>query len=90
MLEQATANPPLGKLDDEVKPTKFVDGLLRERVQRLVLQQKNDQSTDRAPKRRRLNDDPPLLLELAGQLCQLVDADPSSEVEDLESHIMCE
>jgi serine/threonine-protein kinase ATR len=88
LLAQVTAIPPSDELNEEVKPGSFVDGLLRQQVQRLALWPKSNEPTDRAPKRRKLNEEPSLLLELAGQLCHLVGADPSNEIDDLESNIM--
>ena len=87
-MAQATANPPSEELNEEVKPGNFVDGLLRQQVQRLALWPKGNEPTERAPKRRKLNEEPSLLLDLAGQLCRLVGADPSNEIDDLESNIM--
>lgn len=60
---------------------------MRRQVQKLVLRLESDQSSDPVPKRRKLNDEPSELLELAARLCRMVDADPSSQVENLESHI---
>ncbi|KAL2019577.1 hypothetical protein VTK56DRAFT_9474 [Thermocarpiscus australiensis] len=88
LLRQAITSPPTDKFSDGVNPARFVDGQLRQQVQKLAFRPVSVQPTEPARKRRKLSDEPWGLLELASQLCRLVDADPSSEVAELESHIL--
>ncbi|KXX76695.1 Protein kinase rad3 [Madurella mycetomatis] len=87
LLHLATTAPSDLALDENIAPALFVDGVMRRQVQKLVSRLENDKSSGPAPKRRKLNDEPSELLELAARLCRMVDADPSSQVENLESHI---
>ena len=67
----------------------FVDAELRQQVQRLAFRPKNDQTEAAAAKRRKLGDDQSsLLLELAGQMCRLVDVHSDSSMDELESRMM--
>jgi serine/threonine-protein kinase ATR len=67
----------------------FVDAELRQQVQKLAFRPKNDQAGVAAAKRRKLGDDQPsLLLELAGQMCRLVDVHSDSPMDELESRMM--
>jgi hypothetical protein len=67
----------------------FVDGELRQHVQKFATRQKSDVPRGPVAKRRRVDDETPsVLLEVANQLCRLIDADPSSEIEELEAYIV--
>ncbi len=71
------------------QPVQFADAELRQQAQKLVLRPKSDQSQDSAAKRRKIDDsESSSLLELAAQVCRLVDADLNSQMDELESRIM--
>lgn len=67
----------------------FVDAELRQQVQRLAFRPKNDHTGVPTAKRNKINDSHlPLWLELAGQMCRLVNTHLDSTMEDLESRMM--
>jgi len=67
----------------------FADDELRQQVQKLLPRLQTDGSDAPAAKRQKADDgDPSLLIELAAQVCQLVDANLDSQMDELESRIL--
>ncbi|AEO65689.1 uncharacterized protein THITE_119498 [Thermothielavioides terrestris NRRL 8126] len=89
LLRDATVRPLPAQPSAETVPAMFVDGELRQHVQKFATRQKSDVPRGPVAKRRRVDDETPsVLLEVANQLCRLIDADPSSEIEELEAYIV--
>ncbi len=89
LLRQATASPLTEGHSQMTQSTPFADAELRQQAQKLVFRPRSDQSQDLVAKRRKIDDsEPSSLLELAAQVCRLVDADLNSQMDELESHIM--
>lgn len=67
----------------------FVDDKLRLQVQKILPRLPMGRFGDPAAKRQKVDDgDPSLLIELAAQVCQLVDANLDSQMDELESRIL--
>ena len=90
LLRQATVSPSTEGHSQITQTAPFADAELRQQAQKLVLRPKSDQSQDSVAKRRKIDDsEPSSLLELTAQVCRLVDADLDSQMDELESRIMC-
>ncbi|KAL2158380.1 hypothetical protein VTH06DRAFT_4428 [Thermothelomyces fergusii] len=90
LLTETTVASPSDQVSGVgIDPGTFADSELRSQVQRMTLRPKNDQVRGPSAKRRKVNDDESSpLLELKGQLCRLVKADPDGPLDVLESRIL--
>ncbi|KAK4102952.1 phosphatidyl inositol 3-kinase-like protein [Parathielavia hyrcaniae] len=89
LLIGATTRHPPGWPSEDTGPSMFIDGELRRQVQQLVIGRNSGDPIVPRAKRRKLNDpEPGLLLELASQVCRLVDADLDSSMDELEPRII--
>ncbi|KAL2129067.1 hypothetical protein VTI74DRAFT_8282 [Chaetomium olivicolor] len=96
LLGEVTASASLPSNNEPVVADPFVDELLRQQVKKLrtlqsAFQPRYCRPIEPAAKRKKLDEEPmSVLAELASELCQLLDVDPSGDLDELESRTVDE
>ncbi len=88
-LTEATADPPPETPNEATRADLFTDPVLRQQAQKLALGERGSQPESSAAKRRKRNDSElNTPVELAAQLCRLINLDIGGPMDELESRIL--
>ncbi|KAK0737526.1 hypothetical protein B0T21DRAFT_450641 [Apiosordaria backusii] len=91
LLRQATLNTALNGFTDQVQPGNFVDAVLKQHVERLLINISPPQASSQPPPKRRKTDSPSVvsgvLCDIQRQMCRLFEMGPDMELGDILNYL---